>query len=382
MDWDAGRIAEDLQAVSSLGMDHIRVFPIWPVFQPNANYVSEVALDRLAELLDIADRSGLDVQVAALNGFLSGFRFMPAWKKNRSMFTNADVVRAEKLLIQSMAERIGNHRRFLGFDLGNEVNVLHKPEGDAPLAQMDAWQTDLLTFCADVAPNRLHVNGIGLRPWLTDAAFTRDTLATTGGASILHPYIYFSGALSLYGAMDTGCIHLLEYCVELAKAFSRTPDRPIWIQETGVSPSWMPEHLVPEHVENSVRSVVGCGNLLGITWWCSHDVDKTRLTEFDECEYSFGLLDNHNSIKPLGECLRRLINEYRHEPPKLLTRNVGIVMPEDLYSRQHAVHPSWILGQKFMSLIEDGVRPSVVPAGKVSDQAYLAERGINELVEI
>ncbi|GAA1841544.1 hypothetical protein [Actinomadura bangladeshensis] len=55
-DWDRRSIAADLDDIASLGMDHIRIMLIWSELQPNATYVRGELLDRLEELLDLADR--------------------------------------------------------------------------------------------------------------------------------------------------------------------------------------------------------------------------------------------------------------------------------------------------------------------------------------
>src|ERR1035437_3911453 len=124
LDWDRAAIAADLQAIAALGMDHLRIHCLWPIFQPNANYVSELALDHLEELLDLADASGLDVQVAVLDGWLSGFCFIPPWQLGRNLFTDRMSIAAVEFLYTTLAGRIGRHRRFMGFDLGNELGVL------------------------------------------------------------------------------------------------------------------------------------------------------------------------------------------------------------------------------------------------------------------
>jgi hypothetical protein len=71
-DWNQQSIADDLKAIADLGMDHIRVQCLWPIFQPGVNYVSSEAVDRSVMLLDAADRAGLDVEVTVLNGWMSG----------------------------------------------------------------------------------------------------------------------------------------------------------------------------------------------------------------------------------------------------------------------------------------------------------------------
>ena len=78
-DWNQQAILEDMEGIASLGVDHIRAQCLWPVFQPGINVVNQKAVDALALLLDAADRSGLDVEVTVLNGWMSGLSFLPAW---------------------------------------------------------------------------------------------------------------------------------------------------------------------------------------------------------------------------------------------------------------------------------------------------------------
>ena len=46
-DWDPDPIRRDLDAITALGADHLRIFPIWPFFQPNPKWVSPAHLERL-----------------------------------------------------------------------------------------------------------------------------------------------------------------------------------------------------------------------------------------------------------------------------------------------------------------------------------------------
>ena len=137
LDWDQQAVRDDLSGVAGLGADHIRVQCLWPLFQPGIGTVNRRALANLHSLLDAADGAGLDVVVTVLNGWMSGLQFMPAWVaplagfgKGGNLFTDRKVVDAEKLLLRRIAETVGGHRRFLGFDIANEVDVLMNPKSN------------------------------------------------------------------------------------------------------------------------------------------------------------------------------------------------------------------------------------------------------------
>lgn len=389
LDWDRRSIKEDLAAIKSLGMDHIRVFCLWPVFQPNAAYVSLQALDRLEELLDIADEHGLDVEITVLNGFLSGFAFYPGFAhaaslyKHKNIYTDRDMIEAEKYLLLKLAERVGRHRRFLGFDIGNEINVLQYYRNELTIADGDVWLNEIMDWCDKIAPGRLHVNGVDHCPWFSNAAFSREALANEGAATSIHTWIEFTGARSRFDALDTGCVHLTEYCIELAKAYSLDPARKVWVEEFGASPEWMPADQIPEFAEQTIMNALSCENVWGLTWWCSHDLDRS-LKGFHSLEYELGLLDNKNNIKPVGEKIAGLIKKLKADPVEPVKRSVALVLPDDIFDPgdveyKYPDYPGWKFAMPYMDLLRDGVRPAIVLESRAGDKEYLKSRGIQEM---
>ena len=383
-DWDRASIGSDLQNLAGLGLDHIRAHCLWPVFQPNPNRVSRTALDHLEELLDLAGDVGLDVSVTVLNGWLSGFAFYPAWKTPRAdaparnMFTDPGMIAAEKLLFSRLAERIAGHPRFLGFDLGNELGVLQFGADAVNLAQGDAWQAELFAHLEQVAPGRLHVNGVDHQQWFATRGFSRRSLATLGAATSVHAWIEFTGALERYGPNGVGSLHLAEYCIELAKAFHEDPARRVWLQEFGASSRWMPVEAIPGFAAATIANALDCDHLWGLTWWCSHDLNA-ELSGFHPLEYDLGLFDQANREKPVAGRLREVIADARAGGVNPPTRTLGLVLPG---AGLHGALPDWGFAARYMELIDQGERPAVVLEERAGNAAYLAARGIAKLVFI
>jgi DeoR family transcriptional regulator, aga operon transcriptional repressor len=135
----------------------------------------------------------------------------------------------------------------------------------------------MLDWVAKLAPGKFHVNGADDGPWFSDAGFSRQNLARTGSATVLRCYAYFTGALERYRYDDVGNLHLLEYMVELAKAYATEPGRLVWVEEFGTSPEWMPEQYIPTYADALIRNAASCGHIWGFTWWCSHDIDPSAM---------------------------------------------------------------------------------------------------------
>lgn len=376
VDWDDSAILKDLEAISALGCDHIRIHCLWPLFQPNPNYVSEAMLGRLEAVLNHAHTAELDVIVTVLNGWLSGMDFRPAWLDDKAnIFADPEVISAECDLISAIADRIGTHSRFLGFDVANEPNVLSTATKNVTTREEgDRWVTELLAHCDRVAPGKLHSVGVDHTPWLMDhTPFGRATLANTGDVTPIHAWVLFTGALERYGESGTGFVHIAEYMLELAKAFHEDPARQVWLQECGVSTEWIQRITPGGFVTQVLTATATVKNLWGITWWSSHDIER-RLHGFAELEYDLGLLTVHNEVKPMGEQFRKMVQAIRSGEVSIgLERDTALILPK-------ACTPGLDFADAFFSLVDQGILPAIVLEGKASDAKYLKTRGISTLV--
>ncbi len=380
-DWDREAIRRDLHDIAALGMDHIRIQLLWPQFQPNEASVSSEHVDRLEQLINDAGRLGLDVQVTVLDGQLSGFLFVPPWLIDnqdghiRNFITDRKLWQTQQRLFSAIATRIGNHPHFLGFDISNEVYWFTEPlHVKYTPTQGDAWMNALLDHCDSVAPGKFHVNGVDKWPYESKElhAFTREGLSRAGSASCVHPWAGFGPIYKKYGPLSTAAKHYSEFLVQYIQAFSTHGARTIWIEEDGCSKQWMPESLIPDWAEASVRNAASCDHLFGITWWCSHDVGE-RFTGFNKLEYDLGLYTNDRRLKPLGKRLAALIAEFDRTPPQVLKRPHALVIPNDEGSDD--------LLERYMRLVDSGVRAQIVLQRNAGNREALYQRGITSLVE-
>ncbi len=388
LDWDQQAVKDDLEGVASLGMDHIRIQCLWPIFQPGISSINGRALENLHSLLDAADNAGLDVEVTVLNGWMSGLSFLPSWvmplaRKQHgddwNIFTSRAVIDAEKLLFERIAKTVGNHRRFMGFDLGNELGVLQAINNPVTPAQADAWAREMLSYCEEISPGKFHVNGTDHTHWFTDFGFTRPMLATTGSATVMHSYIYFTGVLDHYKYSDPAAVHIADYMIELGVAYQTDPHRKVWVEEIGLA-GGMPAEYEPVFMEKTMRNIAATGKAWGVTWWCSHDIDPA-IKSFDKMEYVMGLLDLENKPKVIGKKFAGLAAEMKRNPPEAVTRTSALVIPDEGLT-QKSWPPDWRYAKPFMDLIDQGVTPAIVLESRAGDAEYLRSRGIEKLIPL
>lgn len=74
---DLGSVDNDFATLADLGLDHVRIFPLWPLLQPNRTFIDSKAVDDILAVADAAGNAGLTVSVDLLQGHLSSFDFLP-----------------------------------------------------------------------------------------------------------------------------------------------------------------------------------------------------------------------------------------------------------------------------------------------------------------
>jgi hypothetical protein len=382
LDFDLDPVRADLDAIAALGLDHVRVFPLWPYFQPNRTLIRPRAVEQLVALADAAAERGLDVNVDGLQGHLSSFDFLPAWTRTwhrRNLFTDPDVVEGQAAYLRTLAAALADRPNFIGMTVGNEVNQFAAgphPDPDRITGdQAERWLVRMLDACAEGAPNRLHLHASYDAAWYQDdQPFTPGHSARLGDATAVHSWV-FNGTAQRHGRTSVPAGHHAAYLVELSKAWAGEPHRPVWLQEVGAPAPLVPAEHAAAFAEATIGNVLDCPDLWGVTWWCSYDVSRD-LADFPELEYGLGLFTNDREPKDIA----RVLAEAAHRPhPAPAPRTTALVVPDDPGRRSRCA-PGGAVFDAFFRLVADGARPTTVLDTRADDKDHLAARGITEVV--
>ncbi|MFI1535233.1 glycosyl hydrolase [Streptomyces anandii] len=392
LDFDLDAVRADLDSIAGLGMDHIRVFPLWPHFQPNRTLIRPRAVEDLVRLVDAAAERGLDVNVDGLQGHLSSFDFLPAWTRTwhrRNLFTDPDVIDGQAAYLRTLAAALADRPNFLGLTLGNEVNQFSAaphPDPDlATSAQIDAWLERMLTACEKGAPGKLHLHAEYDATWYQDdMPFTPAQAARHGALTAVHSWV-FNGTAQRHGHASVPARHHAAYLVELSKAWAGDPHRPVWLQEVGAPAPLVPGEHAAAFAEATVAAALDCPGLWGVTWWCSHDVSR-HLADFPELEYTLGLLTSDRRPKDIARALSRAARDHRdsgggtHARARTpAPRTTALVVPADPAARSRCA-PGGDVFDAFFALTADGARPTTVLDTRAADPDHLAARSLTEVV--
>ena len=157
--FEAAEVDRDFARIEAAGGDLVRFFLLWEDFQPTPGTVSEIALDRLVTVADIARRSSLKILPTLFTGHMSGANFVPIWalggtaprgrfrviadhraveREIRNWYTDQTVLEAQAILARECARALSGHGALWGWDLGNEnSNCSVPPTRDDGLRWLD-----------------------------------------------------------------------------------------------------------------------------------------------------------------------------------------------------------------------------------------------------
>jgi endo-1,4-beta-mannosidase len=306
-DWDIDPIKRDLDALAALRADHLRIFPIWPFFQPNATWVSTVHLERLSQLLAEMKTREMDAVVTVFTGQLSGPRFLPSFNKTGAEFyTDKSMWDSQEMYVRALAGVMKAHENIIGFDFGNEMETCWS----APLPVGDAWMARMFAVMKEAYPLGLNLNGASYDSWFREATFSPQALAATP-VPVMHSYPYWSDSLKYGGPMDPPSTRLMPAFAAMIRAYAGDRLKPVWAAEFNTCIEQLPEKQQAAWLEKAVTEAIA-GGVCWYSYWDSHDTN--RKFKFNTLEYSLGLFTNDGRLKEQGVVFKQLAEAYRGKP--------------------------------------------------------------------
>lgn len=377
LDFSADAARRDFEDLASLGLDHVRVFPIWPWIQPNRALLRQRPIDDLLSLIDVAAEFDLGVAVDLLQGHLSSFDFLPSWVltwHQSSVFTDRTARDGIREYVRRLSTEVGTRPNVFAITLGNEVNNLWPTNATTPAASRE-WATELLDVVRAAAPSALPLHSVFDDAWYApDHPFHPADAVDLGDLTTVHSWV-FNGTSRIDGPLGPATTSHADYLLELAAASASDAARPVWLQEVGVPrPDVPPEHA-GEFVARTLDTVGRNPALWGVTWWSSHDIDR-RLTDFPDREYDLGLFTVDHRPKPAALALAEFARGTTVEPaaparPALVSPINPLQEPERRadVAPGSEFHLEWVRARQ--------TEPTaIVTPDRATDAGYLAARGL------
>ncbi|MBP3961889.1 glycoside hydrolase 5 family protein [Paenibacillus lignilyticus] len=337
-DWKPDIVESDLKKLASEGIEVLRVFPLWPDFQPiertyrefgnHSSYrfgeehfpdtdagqagVSEVMMQRFEAFAALSGKYGIKLIVGLITGWMSGRLFVPPALRGKSIITDADSIRWQVKFVSYFVSRMKSDAAIIAWDLGNECNSMGKVESRE---QAFVWTASLSGAIKRADAGRPLISGMHcLFPngnWtMQDQGELTDILTT-------HPYPYWTPYMD-YEPMDT--MRATLHATAESLFYAGIGGKPCFAEEMGtMGPMVCSDEVAVAFARASMLAQWAHG-LHGLQWWCANDQTKLKHAPYDEvaCESELGLLTKDGRVKPVLTEMAKLKQDIAAFPIKEL----------------------------------------------------------------
>lgn len=313
--FDATVVEKDFKLLSENGVNTIRVFPSWDVFQPITDTygcketfrfrvgetpveytdfpnsgLSKPALENFKTLLNLAEKYNLKVIVALITGWMSGRRFMPDAIKHLNPITDPKAVNFECRFIKDFIAETKNYKQIIAWEPGNECNAMSL-ESEESVNEL--WLSAITNTIRSADPTRPIFAGMhGLS---AGGNWKLETLGLYTDVQTVHPYPQFTPYCSKDALNDMRSVFHAAAENEYYASISKTP---CMVEEIGSLGPMFLSNIV-SYVEKALVTSFASGST-GFLWWCAFDQDKFDFSPYDivAMEQNLGLANVDHTPKP------------------------------------------------------------------------------------
>ncbi|WP_246302629.1 glycoside hydrolase 5 family protein [Paenibacillus plantarum] len=325
-DWNPEQVDLDLLRLSDAGIEVIRVFPLWPDFQPIENMysgegqhfgyrfgeerlpdteagkagMSEEMMARFQAFTDIAKKYDIKLIVGLVTGWMSGRLFVPPALRGKAILTDPDAIRWQVRFVQYFVKQMKHNDSIIAWDLGNECNVMGKV---ASQEEAYVWTASIANAIKAKDVTRPLISGMhSLHPkgnWTMQDQGELTDILTTHPYPFWTPYMDFDPLTSMRPTIHATMESLL---------YAQIGEKPCFAEEMGtMGPMVCGEEVAAAFARTSMLSQWAHG-LPGLLWWCANDQTKLNHAPYDwvACEGELGLMTEEGRVKPALHEMGRL----------------------------------------------------------------------------
>ncbi len=348
--WDGNVVERDFKQLSEIGIELVRVFPLWSEFQPiNKIYgyhgntegistdngetlldsfdpgIDETMMERFSQLIDIAEKYNIKLIPSPLTGWMSGRLFVPHLLEGRNLITDPFAIKWEVRFVKAFVKRFKDRSTIAAWCLGNECNCMSPVENSE---QAWLWMNVIADAFKAVDPNREVISGMhsqftrGEDHWtLQDCGDSCDYVTT-------HPY---ASPTYLTDRDPMNTIKPILHPTAQTIYSADLAGKPCFIEETGTfGQMYGDEELNAKYCEGALYSA-WAHNCLGYLWWIGYDQGSLTYHPFgyNNRASNYGLYREDRTLKPVGEVIKNF-NKFAKafgKLPKRIVDGVCIVTP-------------------------------------------------------
>lgn len=321
-DWRPDIVDDDLRRLSAAGLQILRVFPLWPDFQPihllrgggghpievrfgeaplpddelGQAGLSAVMMDRFQTFLDLAQKHGLGFDIGLLTGWMSGRLHVPPALEGRHVLTDPFAIRWSVRFVRQFVRAFRDHPAVAAWDLGNECNCMAQANRD----EAYCWTAQIVDAIRAEDPAHPVISGLhSLSPtgsWtMLDQGELTDLLTT-------HPYPVFTPHCN---QDPVNTIRTILHSTAESRYYADLGGKPCLCQEIGtLGPVIASEAIAADFIRSCLFSL-WANDCHGLFWWCAHEQTELQHAPYDwhAVERELGLMRVDKSPKPVLDAI-------------------------------------------------------------------------------
>lgn len=340
-DWNEETVRADLRDLKDARIANIRVFPLWPDFQPihclrgyagefmefrhgemelpadsiGRSGVSARMLSRFETLCDLAGENGIGVIVALVTGWMSSRLFVPPAFEGLNPITSDASIVWQVRMVRTLVSVLKAHPAIKAWELGNECNCM----GPADKESSWVWSHAISSAVKSVDDNRPLLSGMhGLKVDPTGAWSIRDQGELTDGLTT-HPYAIFTPHCN---REPLNTMRPLLHAVAETRLYADLSNRPAFVEETSnLGPAFCDEDVGGDMIHAQLFSL-WAHDCRALMWWCAYDQTELNGAPYDwsSLECSLGLFRPDRTPKPVVKAMSEVMKVMGGLPERLLAR--------------------------------------------------------------
>lgn len=336
-DWNPDVVRDDLAKLAAHGLQVLRVFPLWPDYQPIVQLrgaggapmeirwgeaplpfdpigqagVSALMLERFAEFCALAEEAGLKLIVGLVTGWMSGRLFVPPALEGRDPLTDPVSLAWQIKFVRAFVARLRDQAAIAAWDLGNECNCM----GSAPNREAAyLWTSGIAHAIRAGDFSRPIVSGMHSlasaiapagNPWRIDDQAELVDLLTT------HPYPYWCRHTRIDSVSD---LRISLHATAETRFYADIGGKPCFAEEIGTMGPMVASDAASAAFARVNLFSLWANDCRGLFWWCSHDQTELAHAPYDwnGVEVELGLLRTDGTAKPVlheMSAFRRFLGE-------------------------------------------------------------------------
>ncbi|MBQ0031838.1 MAG: beta-mannanase [bacterium] len=364
-DWDSSQVERDFDLLAAHGLTVLRVFPLWPDFQPltaefggggafrgyaqngeplkNEAAVDEEMVERFRFMCKAAEKRGLRLVVGLVTGWMSGRLFAPTALERKNLLTDPDARMWQVRYVRHFVRALRIEPAIVAWDLGNECNCM----AQASASELWNWMHQIGAEIRLNDPTRPVVSGMHSVLTTLNGGTNMRQQGELMDVLTTHPYPLWTPNCNVepFDTMRNECHAACETTL-----YANLSGKRAFVEEGGsMGPGIVSEERAAASLRAALFSCWAAG-IPGYCWWCAFDQGHLGFAPYDwtAIERELGLFTADGKAKPTACALRDFASfveglPFGKLPPRRIDAVVVVSEKEDAWK---SAQGAWLLARR------------------------------------